>query len=73
MCAITAVATGMANPRNNRAIAHLIDCLNAAEFTYPGTNLKLTYAIPEANPAATPTAPENADSDPSQIPGGQEF
>jgi len=59
----------MANPRANRAIAHLIDTLNAAEFTYPGTNLKITYAIP----AATPAPPETAASDPSQIPRDQDF
>ena len=63
----------MANPRANRAIAHLIDTLNAAEFTYPGTNLKITYAIPEANPAATPAASEHDESDPSQFPGDQAF
>jgi transposase len=51
----------MSNPRSNRAIAHLLDHLNAAEFTYPGTNLKLIYsiagnaepanAVPDQNPA----------------------
>ena len=35
----------MANPRANRAIAHLLDYLNAAEFTYPGTKLKLVYIL----------------------------
>jgi hypothetical protein len=35
----------MSNPRSNRAIAHLLDHLNAAEFTYPGTNLRLIYSI----------------------------
>jgi transposase len=35
----------MANPRSNRAILHLINHLNAAEFTYPGTNLKLVYQL----------------------------
>ena len=34
----------MANPRSNRAIHHLIDHLNAAEMTYPGTNLKLKFS-----------------------------
>jgi len=63
----------MANPRANRAIAHLIDTLNAAEFTYPGTNLKITYAIPEANPAATPAASEHDESDPPQFPGSPAF
>ena len=35
----------MSNPRSNRAIAHLLEHLNAAEFTYPGTNLRLIYSI----------------------------
>ena len=35
----------MSNPRSNRAIAHLLEHLNAAEFTYPGTNLQLVYSI----------------------------
>jgi hypothetical protein len=35
----------MSNPRSNRAIAHLLDHLNAAEFTYPGTKLRLVYSI----------------------------
>jgi transposase len=35
----------MSNPRANRAIAHLLEYLNAAEFTYPGTNLRLVYSI----------------------------
>ena len=35
----------MSNPRSNRAIAHLLEHLNAAEFTYPGTNLRLVYSI----------------------------
>jgi hypothetical protein len=51
----------MSNPRSDRAIAHLLDHLNAAELTYPGTNLRLVYSIagltetrklgPEQNPA----------------------
>ncbi len=51
----------MSNPRSNRAIAHLLEQLNVAEFTYPGTNLQLVYSIagqsqtaelvPEQNPA----------------------
>jgi len=35
----------LANPRSNRAIQHLLDHLNAAEYTYPGTNLRLTYTL----------------------------
>jgi transposase len=34
-----------ANPRSNRAIRHLLEQLNAAESTYPGTNLRLIYAL----------------------------
>jgi transposase len=51
----------MSNPRANRAIAHLLEHLNTAEFTYPGTNLRLVYALagesetlnlaPDQNPA----------------------
>jgi hypothetical protein len=50
----------MSNPRSDRAIAHLLENLNAAEFTYPGTDLRLVYSIagqaaylnlvPEQNP-----------------------
>jgi transposase len=40
----------LANPRSNRAIQHLLDHLNAAEFTYPGTNLRLTYTLAAAPP-----------------------
>jgi hypothetical protein len=42
----------MSNPRSNRAIAHLLEHLNAAEFPYPGTNLRLVYSI--AGGAETP-------------------
>jgi hypothetical protein len=54
----------MPNPRSNQAIAHLLNQLNAAEFTYPGTDLRLVYSI--AGQAAT------ADLDPDQIPADQE-
>ena len=54
----------MSNPRSNRAIAHLLEQLNAAEFTYPGTKLKLIYSI--AGQSAT------ADSAPGQNPVDQE-
>ena len=40
----------MANPRSNRAIQHLLDHLNAAEFVYPGTNLRLSYALTGSPP-----------------------
>ena len=54
----------MSNPRSNRAIAHLLEHLNAAEFTYPGTNLQLVYSI--AGQAETP------DLAPDQNPADQE-
>jgi hypothetical protein len=40
-----------ANPRSNRAIQHLLDYLNAAEFTYPGTTLRLTYTLAAPPPS----------------------
>ena len=55
----------MSNPRSNKAIAHLLEHLNAAEFTYPGTNLRLVYSI--AGHAETP------DLAPHQNPPDQEF
>jgi hypothetical protein len=54
----------MTNPRSNRAIAHLLEYLNAAKFTYPGTNLQLVYSI-----ASQVGAPELA---PDQNPADQE-
>lgn len=39
-----------ANPRSNRAIAHLLEHLNAAEMTCPGTKLKLAYSLLGPNP-----------------------
>jgi transposase len=53
----------MANPRSNRAIAHLLTHLNEASFTYPGTNLKLVYVmpgVPQSNPGP-PEIPRNQD------------
>ncbi len=55
----------MSNPRANRAIAHLLEHLNATEFTYPGTELKLVYSI-----AAEAESPSSA---PHQNPAGQEI
>ena len=55
----------MSNPRSNRAIAHLLEHLNAAEFTYPGTSLKLIYSIAGL--------PETSNSAPDQNPADQEF
>jgi hypothetical protein len=53
------------NPRLNRAIAHLLEHLNAAETTYPGTTLKLTYTLAGAAPTPKP-GPQN-------FPGDQEI
>jgi hypothetical protein len=55
----------MSNPLSNRAIAHLLEHLNAAEFTYPGTSLKLIYSITGL--------PETSNSAPNQNPADQEF
>jgi transposase len=54
----------MSNPRSDRAIAHLLEHLNAAEFTYPGTNLRLVYSL-----AGQPQTPELV---PDQFPADQE-
>ena len=47
----------LANPRSNRAVQHLLEHLNAAEFTYPGTNLRLTYTLssPATNDSEGPS------------------
>ena len=55
----------MSTPRADRAIAHLLEHLNAAEFTYPGTTLRLVYSI-----AGQADAPDLA---PDQNPADQEF
>jgi transposase len=34
-----------ANPRSNRAVAHLLEHLNTAEMTCPGTKLTLAYSL----------------------------
>ena len=35
----------LANPRSNRAIQHLLDQLNNAQCTYPGTDFRLHYIL----------------------------
>lgn len=44
------------NPRHDRAVDHLLKQVTAAEHTYPGTKLKLTYALagvlPDPNPGS---------------------
>lgn len=42
---LTITVHGLANPRSNRAIQHLLDHLNATAATYPGTHLKLVYTL----------------------------
>jgi hypothetical protein len=54
----------MSNPRANRAIAHLLEHLNSAEFRYPGTSLQLIYSIAGQAQAA--------DLAPNQNPANQE-
>lgn len=41
---------GMANPRSNQAIDHLLNHLNEASTNYPGTNLRLVYTQVAARP-----------------------
>ena len=36
----------LATPRANQAAHHLLDHLNAAEFTYPGTTLQMVFSLP---------------------------
>ena len=55
---------GMSNARSNQAIAHLLEHLNATEFCYPGTQLKLIYTIDHR--------PEISEKEPKQIHGDQE-
>jgi transposase len=35
----------LANPRSNRAVQHLLEHLNAAESTFPGTEFRLRYTL----------------------------
>jgi hypothetical protein len=44
-----------ANPRSNRAIQALLEEINAAELTYPGTRLKLRYTFPSGVDDEKPT------------------
>jgi transposase/predicted nucleic acid-binding Zn-ribbon protein len=46
----------MANPRSNRAIEHLLQNINDADFNYPGTKLRLRYRM--ASPSRPPSEPE---------------
>jgi len=49
----------MSNPRSNRAIAHLLEQLTAAELTYPGTSLQLIYSIAGHAPAPQSVPEQN--------------
>jgi hypothetical protein len=49
----------MSNPRSNRAIAHLLHALNEAEFTYPGTSLRLVYSLAGGADSAPLVATQN--------------
>jgi len=42
---LTVEVHSLSNARSNRAIAHLLTHLNAADLSYPGTNLKLVYTL----------------------------
>ena len=43
----------LANPRSNRAIQHLLDHLAAAEYTFPGTEFRLSYTLGEPEKGVT--------------------
>ncbi len=49
---ITIRVHNMANSRSNRAIEHLLQNLNDAEFNYPGSSLRLAYCL--ASPLSAP-------------------
>jgi len=42
---LTVRVHSFANPRSNRTIQHLLDCLNQTQFTYPATTLRLRYTL----------------------------
>lgn len=47
----------LATPRDNLAAKHLLDHLNAAGFTYPGTALRLMFSLPSP-PGKQQTTPD---------------
>jgi hypothetical protein len=49
----------LANPRSNRAVQHLLDHLNAAECTYPGTEFRLSYTLGEPENGVTSNSARN--------------
>jgi hypothetical protein len=52
----------LANPRSNRAIQHLLDHLNAAECTYPGTEFRLTYSLGQLESGVTDNSARDQES-----------
>ena len=50
---LNVIIHGMATARSNRAIRHLLENLNDAQFNYPGTTLQLVYTL------ATPDDPKS--------------
>ena len=43
----------LANPRSNRAVQHLLEHLNVAECTVPGTEFRLSYTLGEPENGVT--------------------
>jgi transposase len=59
------------NPRLNRAIAHLLEQLNAMEMVHPGTKLQLVYTMVGPPPECS-SAPPELESRPSDFPPDQD-
>ncbi|MDQ2925555.1 MAG: hypothetical protein M3R43_08375 [Acidobacteriota bacterium] len=59
------------NPRMNRAIAHLLEQLNASAMVHPGTKLQLEYTMVGPPPECS-SAPPEPESRPSDFPPDQE-
>jgi hypothetical protein len=52
----------LANPRFNRAVQHLLDHLNAAESTYPGTDFRLRYSLGNPENGVIPNSARDQES-----------
>jgi transposase len=52
----------LANPRSNRAVQHLLDHLNAAESTYPGTQFRLRYTLGDPENGVTSNSTRDQES-----------
>jgi cell division protein FtsB len=52
----------LANPRFNRAVQHLLDHLNAAESTYPGTEFHLRYSLGDPENGVIPNSAPDQES-----------